>query len=146
MRITKGHLRFSHEEIWNAGERVASCIFNSLLQIKNSERVGYPVDLTAEKWNECLDKILFSFKEISTCYKNDPFEIYFRENLKKEFSDFEVDENNCLIDKIEIPDYVFENSKKYKEKIKEGLNLYSKYYMDLWDLLDLLIKKRTEND
>ena len=138
MRITKGHLRLLHKDIWNAGERIASCIYNSLLRIKNSERVGYPVDLTAEKWNECLDKMLFSFKEISTNYKNVPYEIYFRENLKKEFSDFEADENNCLIDKIEIPDYVFENSKKYFESIKEGLNLYSKYYMNLWDYLDLL--------
>lgn len=133
MRFTKGHLRLSHKEIWNAGERIASCIYDGLLQFKNSERVSYPADLTAEKWNKYLEKMLFSFKEISTQYKNDPFEIYFRENLKKEFSDFEVDENNCLIDKIEIPDYVFENSKKYKEKIKEGLNLFSKYYMDLWD-------------
>lgn len=133
MRFTKGHLRLSHKEIWNAGERIASCIYDGLLQFKNSQRVGYPADLTAEKWNKYLDKMLFSFKEISTQYKNDPFEIYFRENLKKEFSDFEIDENNCLIDKIEIPDYVFENSKKYKEKIKEGLNLFSKYYMDLWD-------------
>ena len=136
MRFTKGHLRLSHEEIWNAGERVASCIYDSLSQLKNSERVGYPVNLTADKWNKYLDKMLFSFKEISTQYKNDPFEIYFRENLKKEFSDFEVDENNCLIDKIEIPDYVFENSKMYFKRIKEGLSLYSKYYMDLLDLLD----------
>ena len=113
MRFTKGHLRLSHKDIWNAGERIASCIYDSLLQFKNSERVGYPVDLTADKWNKYLDKMLFSFKEISTCYKNDPYEIYFRENLKKEFSDFEVDKNNCLIDKIEIPDYVFENTKKY---------------------------------
>lgn len=132
MRFTKGHLRLAHKEIWNAGEHIASCIYDGLLQFKNSERVSYPADLTADRWNEYLDKMLFSFKEISTHYKNDPCEIYFRENLKKEFSDFEVDEN-CLIDKIEIPDYVFENSKNYKEKIKEGLNLFSKYYMDLWD-------------
>ena len=133
MRFTKGHLRLSHKEIWNAGERIASCIYDGLLQFKNSERVGYPVDLTEEKWNEYLDKMLFSFKEISTQYKNDPCEIYFRENLKKEFTDFEVDENNCLIDKIEIPECVLKDSKKYFKRIKEGLNLFSKYYMNLWD-------------
>ena len=133
MRFTKGHLRLSHKEIWNVGHHLASCIYDGLLQFRNSERVSHPADLTVEKWNKYLDKMLFSFKEISTQYKNDPYEIYFRENLKKEFSDFEVDENDYLIDNIEIPDYVFENSKKYKEKIKEGLNLFSKYYMDLWD-------------
>ena len=133
MRFSKGHLRLSHREIWNAGERIAACIYDGLLQFKNSERLGCPSDLTSIEWNEYLDKMLFSFKEISTNYKNDPYEIYFRENLKKEFSNFEVDEIDCLIDKIEIPDYVLKNSKMYFKRIKEGLNLFSKYYMDLWD-------------
>ena len=133
MRFTKGHLRLSHKEVWNLNEHLAKCIYDGLLQFKNSERVSYPSDLSSNTWEEYLDKMIFSFKEISTFYKNDPYEIYFRENLKKEFSDFEVDENDCLIDNIEIPDYVFENSKKYKENVKEGLNLFSKYYMDLWD-------------
>lgn len=37
MRFTKGHLRLSHKEIWNAGEHIASCIYDGLLQFKNSE-------------------------------------------------------------------------------------------------------------
>ena len=146
MRITKGHLRLSHREIWNAGEHFAACIYDGILQFKNSERVGYPADLTADKWNECLDKMLFSFKEISTNYKNDPYEIYFRENLKKEFSNFEVDDNDRLLEKVKIPDLdavddpcnterteIEKKSKEYFESIKEGLDLFSKYYMDLWD-------------
>ena len=135
MRFSKGHLRLSHKEIWNAGEQIASCIYDGLLQFKNSERVGYPVDLTADKWNEYLDKMLFSFKEISTRYKNDPYEIYSRENLKKGF--YNIDYNN--LESAKLPDddaecvQVKKESEMYFKKIKEGLNLFSKYYMDLWD-------------
>ena len=85
MRFSKGHLRLSHREIWNAGERIAACIYDGLLQFKNSERLGCPADLTSIEWNEYLDKMLFSFKEISTHYKNDPYKIYFKEELKKGF-------------------------------------------------------------
>lgn len=128
MRITKGHLRLSHTEIWNAGEHIAACIYDGILQFKNSERVCYPADLTADKWNECLDKMLFSFKEISTNYKNDPWEIYFREELKKGLYKIKIDDSrNTKRTEIE------KESEMYFKKIKEGLNLYSKYYMDLWD-------------
>ena len=135
MRFTKGHLRLSHKEIWNAGEHIASCIYDSLLQFKNSERVGYPTDLTADKWNKYLDKMLFSFKEISTRYKNDPYEIYTRENLNKGF--YNIDYNDLENAKLPDDDAEFEQVKKesemYFKRIKEGLNLFSKYYMDLWD-------------
>ena len=126
MRFSKGHLRLSHREIWNAGEHIAACIYDGLLQFKNSERHGYPVDLTADKWDECLDKMLFSFKEISTNYKNDPYEIYFRKQLKKGL-DSGDDPSCCELTEIK------KASKKYFDKIKEGLSLYSKYYMDLLD-------------
>ena len=42
---------------------------------------------------------------------------------KKQFTFFRIMyyniKRNRLIDKIEIPDYVFEDSKQYKDKIKE---------------------------
>jgi hypothetical protein len=133
MRFTKGHLRFSRKEIWNLGEHLALCIHDGLLQFKNSERMGHPGDISEEIWEEYLDKMLYSFKEISIYYKHDPYEVYFKENWKKEYNDFEVDENGRMINKIEIPDTVLEESKKYYEKIKEGLKLFSEYYMDLWD-------------
>ena len=126
MRIAKRHLRRSHKEIWNAGERIAACIYDGIIQFKNSERVGYPADLTADKWDEFLDKMLFSFKEISTNYKNDPYEIYFRKQLKKGLDSID-DPSCCELTEIK------KASKKYFDKIKEGLSLFSKYYMDLLD-------------
>lgn len=133
MRFTKGHLRFSRKEIWNLGEHLAQCIYDGLLQFKNSDRMGHPGDISEEIWEEYLDKMLYSFKEISTYYKHDPYSVYFKENWKAEYGNIEVDEKGRMINKIEIPDSVFDESKKYYEKIKEGLKLFSEYYMDLWD-------------
>lgn len=133
MRFSKGHLRFSRKEIWNLDQNLALCIYDGLLQFKNSDRLGHPGDISEEVWEEYLDKMIYSFKEISSFYKNDPYEIYFNENWEKEYSDFKVDENHRLINKIEIPDSVLEQSKKYYEKIREGLKLFSEYYMSLWD-------------
>lgn len=144
MRFTKGHLRLSHREIWNAGEHIAACIYDGLLQFKNSKRHGYPADfITSREWDECLDKMLFSFKEISTNYKNDPWEIYFREELKKGFYNIKVEDNGQLLEKVNLPAVddpcnterteIRKKSKEYFDEIKEGLSLFSKYYMDLWD-------------
>ena len=72
-------------------------------------------------------------KKISTYYKHEPLRMYIDENWKKEYNDIEVDEKGRMVNKIEIPDSVHEESKKYYKKVKEGLKLFSKYYMDLWD-------------
>lgn len=126
MRFTKGHLKLSIREIWNLKTHLASCIYDSLLQFKNLDRTSYPSDISPETWEEYLDKMLFSFKEISTNYKNDPLEIHLKDkNLSDTLTDdFSSDAERTL---------VMNDSKKYFDKIKEGLNLFSKYFNDLWD-------------
>ena len=124
MRITKGHLRFSRKEVWNLSEHLAKCIHDGLLQFKNSDRLGFPADISSKTWEEYLDKMIFSFKEISTFYRNDPIELYFN----KVWNTGERD-----LKKFKAPDEVCEESKKYYKDIKEGIKLFSKYYTDLWD-------------
>ena len=70
--------------------------------------------------------MLFSFKEISSNFKNDPLEIRFKDKALSEIftEDFSSDAERTL---------VMEDSKKYFDKIQEGLNLFSKYFNDLWD-------------
>lgn len=124
MRFTKGHLRFSHKEIWNLNEHLAKCIYDGLLQFKNVEREGHPGKISKETWEKYLDKMIFSFKEISTFYRNDPIERFFQ-NL--------WDSGERDLNKFEAPTEVTEEYVKYSKDIKEGLNLFSKYYFDLWD-------------
>ena len=126
MRYTKGHLKLSVKEVWNLKAHLASCIYDSLLQFKNLERTSYPSDISDKKWEEYLDKMLFSFKEISRNYSNDPLEIHVKnKNLSDIFTeDFSSDDERTS---------VMNDSKKYFDKINEGLNLFSKYFNDLWD-------------
>ena len=125
MRFTKGHLRLSRKEIWNFSEEFSKCICDGLSQFKNADRESYPGTISQEEWEEYLNKMIFSFKEISTQYRNDPYTLYFNELIK--------DLDNLEINEIKVPDSVLEESKKYNEKIKEGLRLFSEYYTDLWD-------------
>lgn len=126
MRFTKGHLKLSNKEVWNLKSHLASCIYDSLLQFKNLDRTSYPSDISPETWEEYLDKMLFSFKEISSNFKNDPLEIHIKDKALSEIftDDFSSDAERTL---------VMEESKKYFDKIQEGLNLFSKYFNDLWD-------------
>ena len=126
MRYTKGHLRLSVKEVWNLKTHLASCIYDCLTQFKNLDRTSCPSDISPETWEEYLDKMLFSFKEISTDYKNDPLEIRIKDkNLSEIFTeDFSSNSERTL---------VMKDSKKYFDKIQEGLNLFSKYFNDLWD-------------
>lgn len=110
MRIAKGHLRFSQKEIWNLKEYLAACIYDGLLQFKNTKRLCYPSDITPEIWEEYLDKMLFSFKEISTDCENDPLEKYFNEDFSEDA----------------------ERERIHEEVIKY-YSLFSKYCLDLWD-------------
>ena len=126
MRYTKGHLKLSVKEVWNLKAHLASCIYDSLLQFKNLDRTSYPGDISDETWEEYLDKMLFSFKEISSNFKNDPLEIYSKDkNLSDIFTEDFSDYSERTL--------VMNESKKYFDKINEGLNLFSKYYNDLWD-------------
>ena len=59
-------------------------------------------------------------------YKNDPLEIYTKD---KKLSEIFTEDFSS---KAEITS-VMNDSKKYFDKIEEGLNLFSKYFDDLWD-------------
>ena len=127
MRYTKGHLKLSNKEIWNLKIPLASCIYDCLAQFKNSDRTSYPSDISPETWEEYLDKMLLSFKEISTNYKNDPLEIYVKDKIKP--SEIFTEDFSSNAERTSV----MNDSKKYFDKIKEGLNLFSKYFNDLWD-------------
>lgn len=60
-----------------------------------------------EKWHEILDKMIWSFKQLSI--RDRDYQFHTNEGFdQKEY-------------------------KKYYEKIQEGLDLFGKYYMNLWD-------------
>lgn len=131
MRISRGRLVLSKNEIWNANVHLAKITRDILVQFKESKRVGYPGRLsTSAEWDEVIDAMIFSFSEICKDFPNDPIVVYLQ-NHRTLTVKFDVDKNGKLLD--EIPESVKEDSQAYNKKIENGLDLYAEYFMDLWD-------------
>lgn len=126
--------KYSPTQLWNLDYYLAKHIYYALKQFKAMERHGYPgcygAD-TPEKWEEILDKMLWSFKEISEDFKNQP--LFSRKDTD---SFFKKDENGNTIwsfNEDNNTDKVLKDREDYYNKIEEGLMLFGKYFCHLWD-------------
>lgn len=90
-------------DTWNLDQTLALIIHPSLLKMKE-EKNSYPGDLqTYSEWEVILDKMILSFERIKTLFEDEP-------------EGFSTNEEYT----------------KYYDEIREGLNLFSKYYLNLW--------------
>ena len=103
-----------HIDNWDSyslDETLSHIIYPCLVQLKEVS-TGYPESLTEEKWNEILDKMICAF-----------------EIKSKHFDSFDACQSQC-------DDLYSEPCKKCmdetEEKMKEGFELFGKYYGDLW--------------
>jgi len=92
----------SDTETWSLDATIAEFILPRLKRFKVVNS-GYPSSLTEKKWNEILDKMIFAFEWA--------------------LADVDISEHADLSEK--------ERKLKWK-KYEEGMNLFSKYFMDLW--------------
>ena len=114
-------------ETWNMNITFARYIVPRLKKFKEIS-IAYPgrgeVD-TPEKWDKVLDKMILAFE-----YSLDLDE-YWIGNQEYDYTDY-------IVDKEDSEDYkrIKENKqiedKRRLEVINEGLQLFAKYYLDLW--------------
>ena len=105
-------------DTWNMDETLAHIILPMLKQLKETKH-GYPSDLTEEKWDEILDKMIFSFQSKLEDW-NDQF-----------YGPWIEDKSKSLGGHFEFIDY--DSMKEYQERIDEGFRLFGAYYNSLWD-------------
>lgn len=109
--LKKQGLYVNPKETWNLDYTIAKFVLPRLKLFKKLNN-GYPGREgmeTEEKWDEALDKMIWSFEQIIN----------------------DNSWNNYGIDFTHDPDCM----KKYKEindKIHEGLELFGKWFMHLW--------------
>jgi len=125
-RAKKG---YSYQDVWSIDNWFVKIMPQMLTDLKNEVR-GCPMSFTykngveyqsveqgTEEWKSVLDRMAFCFKEVNedTC------------SIKNEFNDDEPElEEKYHNRQREINDY--------REKMKkEGLELFSKHFSDLWD-------------
>lgn len=146
-------------QIWNTGYEFAKFIHGGLVQFRKLEPHGYPTEAgTYENWMNILDEMIWTFREIASDYPGSPIQIAFEKMDQNHpdahafhFKRCDAPKDEALVKKFgpvwyemvpDHPDYASQEvfteqneaaEKEYRERIKNGLQLFSKYMENLWD-------------
>jgi hypothetical protein len=119
-------------DMWNLDHSLALVILPLLKKFRSSERWGHPPTIeNMEEWNKILDKMIWSFKQLvdddNDCqFHSGVIDFVFVPNPETGRSRMEHGPNHT-------GKYDFEGHMAHREKIQEGLNLFSQQFMYLWD-------------
>lgn len=103
------YVKLDYWDTWAMDSTLAIIITPMLKQLKATQH-GHPIGLTEKQWHKIMDKMIWSFE----CLSSD-----------SGFHGFKFE-----------GDYTRITSRRYHkhmEKVQEGLDLFGKYYMNLWD-------------
>ena len=99
------------------------------LKMFNEKKCGYPHGLTEEEWTEILNKMIWSFEHI-----DDDIPIKYSDDYSVEFERTENEDGTVIVStKNKTGSIDFSDIEKHNDKVQEGLDLFAKYYMNLWD-------------
>ena len=106
-------------DTWNMDHTLALIIHPMLVQLKKTKH-GYPSHLTEERWDEILDKMIWTFEQ------------KINENWNEKYYGPLVDDPKGFMGQdFEWVD--MDGLKKHQERMTEGFRLFGRYYENLWD-------------
>ena len=142
-------IRIDEWDTWSMDRTLSPIILPMLIQLKETMH-GVPCsmpaydedpwgdsDETFEKaevqWNEILDKMIWSFTQL--CQDDDGEDQFWSVHPELDLDDYPEDEGKDAVPvRWKVPGEVdFDALKAHRERIKEGLELFGKYYQSLWD-------------
>lgn len=129
---------FSDIERWNIGDVLAECIHDGLKKFYLAKRDGYPVELGSyDNWNHVLKEMIWAFNEIAKNNPNEPYTVAYEKALREhpEWFDSSIEHEKLGLSNMdeESSKALDRAHKEYNERIQNGLNLFAKYFQDLWD-------------
>jgi hypothetical protein len=98
----KVKVEIADHDLWNLDFTLAKVIHPALIKFR-SQLHSCPSTLTFDEWKDYLDKMIWSFEQIVNDEPDEP--------------DITKDNETYLA---------------YHDRIQEGLNLFSKYFRNLW--------------
>lgn len=160
-------VEINNSDTWNLDNTLAAIIYPALLQLKASKQ-GVPSEFSqvggedyveqnsfdfyketydesfrksCEKWEEILDKMIWSFEQL---LKGEYDDLYHHGDIHLDWIESDKMFNNPISGKLEKtyqmidknPDkhwHDAEGNQLHEERIQEGLDLFGKYYRALWD-------------
>jgi len=98
------------------------------LKLLKKIRSKHPTDLTNEEWGDILDKMIWSFEN-----HDDVIEPTYSEDYdhRYEVASYEKFTSYTTLNKTGTIDW--SPVRKHETKVQEGLDLFAKYYLNLWD-------------
>jgi hypothetical protein len=155
-------------DTWNLDKTLAQIILPALIQLKES-KMGIPgefgdvggenwssqlsfdfyeeshkesFDIGVQRWDEVLDKIIWSFYQLSFAPNSDEKYHHGNADFGFEKTDEQImnpvtgkmEDTSVMIDKN--PDdhwYDIVGHSMHEDRIQEGIDLFAKYYRNLWD-------------
>jgi len=122
---------YCQEITWNLDEHLIDILIDRLTIFKKSPRMGYPCDLNSqEEFNVILERIIEGFKIMrDETFGNDYEKVEPIYNQDAETGLTTVEFNMTEEQKQQIRD-AWQKQKKHDE---ETLQLFIKYFRDLWD-------------
>lgn len=125
MKRQKKIRNIRYKDLVNLDQTIARFILPRLKLFKKKV-IGYPPNITFEEWKEILDKMIVAFELIIN--SNEPNFGHTEFHTEKEGNLYKL-----VVDKSDF------NAEEYQKwvneknaKIEEGLQLFAKYYQDLW--------------
>lgn len=120
---------FPHEQAWNFNWWHSQLVVPRLKHLRdNSKGYPYPGLNSKEEWKEILDKIIWSFEHyddfIDPIYSDD-YDHRYKVTKDDHGVSFSPMNETGTIDRTPV--------EKHQAKVQEGLGLFAKYYMNLWD-------------
>lgn len=99
------------------------------LKLLKERNMGYPGGLTNEEWHDILGKMIWSFENND----NDPDPIY-SEDYDHRYEVIELDNGGTQYKSLnETGTIDWSPVEKHNARVQEGLDLFAKYYLNLWD-------------
>lgn len=100
------------------------------LQNKDVDKPDWEIDEKYfDRWDYVLDEMIFTFGSL----KEDWEEQYFISYGEHEFIEHDDGSGNATLNWIKKPEVDREGLDSHRARIKNGLHLFGKYYMALWD-------------
>ena len=133
--IQRGAKGFSDYDCWSVDNYLCQIIPDMLRQLKRDTH-GFPADLTEEKWNEILDKIILGFEAANKLNSDENWEM----NKGNEMVTTPHEKNPNLARISWTNPWTEEQIKHFREldekdkKIfDEGMELFHQFFFNLWD-------------
>lgn len=137
MIIERARKGYAQQDLWDF-DSYLTVMFSKAFEELALNHYGYPHGMTDEEWTDILHEIASCFRDYNpntSSYQNEYEEAYWNElkeiRVKKELEEYFNQELSETTKKFlereeEINGY-------RKERLKRGLELFSKYFENFWD-------------